>query len=132
MQLLLKIMWNVSLSAKVMQTIWWSGSTVSIGNATALSGSNPTDDRGNAGLHAKANRVIITKIEDYDSNNSAVYVDNGGTKFSTGSNNGRLPTEVKTTIVTMPCTQAHAIMSLVLAVLRTVIHLEKSPTFCSV
>ena len=40
------------------------GSTVSIGNATALSGSNPTDDRANAGLHAKANRVIITKIED--------------------------------------------------------------------
>lgn len=24
MRLLLKIMWNVSLSAKVMQTIWWS------------------------------------------------------------------------------------------------------------
>lgn len=77
------------------------GSTVSIGNATALSGSNPTDDRGNAGLHAKANRVIITKIEDYDSNNSAVYVDNGGTKFSTGSTMVG-STEVKTTIVTMP------------------------------
>lgn len=69
--------------------------------ATALSGSNPTDDRGNAGLHAKANRVIITKIEDYDSNNSAVYVDNGGTKFSTGSTMVG-STEVKTTIVTMP------------------------------
>lgn len=77
------------------------GSTVSIGNATALSGSNPTDDRANAGLHAKANRVIITKIEDYDSNNSAVYVDNGGTKFSTGSTMVGA-TEVKTTIVTMP------------------------------
>lgn len=77
------------------------GSTVSIGNATALSGNNPTDDRGNAGLHAKANRVIITKIEDYDSNNSAVYVDNGGTKFSTGSTMVG-STEVKTTIVTMP------------------------------
>lgn len=77
------------------------GSTVSIGNATALSGSNPTDDRANAGLHAKANRVIITKIEDYDSNNSAVYVDNGGTKFSTGSTMVG-STEVKTTIVTMP------------------------------
>ena len=77
------------------------GSTVSIGNATALSGSNPTDDRSNAGLHAKANRVIITKIEDYDSNNSAVYVDNGGTKFSTGSTMVG-STEVKTAIVTMP------------------------------
>ena len=77
------------------------GSTVSIGNATALSGNNPTDDRSNAGLHAKANRVIITKIEDYDSNNSAVYVDNGGTKFSTGSTMVG-STEVKTTIVTMP------------------------------
>lgn len=29
-------------------------------------------------------------------------------------------------------TQVHAIMSLVLAVLRTVIHLEKTHTFCSV
>lgn len=69
--------------------------------AVLLGHSNPTDDRGNAGLHAKANRVIITKIEDYDSNNSAVYVDNGGTKFSTGSTMVG-STEVKTTIVTMP------------------------------
>ena len=107
------------------------GSTVSIGNATALSGSNPTDDRANAGLHAKANRVIITKIEDYDSNNSAVYVDNGGTKFSTGSTMVGA-TEVKTLSLQCHAHRCMRIMSLVLAVLRTVIHLEKTHTFCSV
>lgn len=59
------------------------GGTVSIGNATALKSGSPNLDRGYDGLHAKANRVLITKIEDYDENNSAVYVDNGGKKFST-------------------------------------------------
>lgn len=63
------------------------GSTVSIGNATALTAENkPNMDRGQSGVHAKANRVTITKIEDYDDNNSAVYVDNGGQKFSTVPN----------------------------------------------
>ena len=62
------------------------GGTVSIGNASSLkSDSTPETDRGNTGLNAKANRVRITKIEDYDDNNSAVYVDNGGQKFSTAS-----------------------------------------------
>lgn len=61
-----------------------AGSTVSIGNANALtSDGKPNNDRGQSGIHAKANRVRITKIEDYDDNNSAVYVDNGGQKFST-------------------------------------------------
>lgn len=60
------------------------GGTVSIGNANALgSDGKPNMDRGQSGLHAKANKVRITKIEDYDSNNSAVYVDNSGQKFST-------------------------------------------------
>lgn len=78
------------------------GGTVSIGNANALDGSSkPNLDRGQSGLHAKANKVRITKIEDYDDNNSAVYVDNGGQKFSTA------PTTVsgvtcETYISTMP------------------------------
>ena len=62
------------------------GGTVSIGNASSLtSDSKPETDRGNTGLNAKANRVRIIKIEDYDDNSSAVYVDNGGQKFSTAS-----------------------------------------------
>ena len=62
------------------------GGTVSIGNASSLTNdSKPETDRGNTGLNAKANRVRITKIEDYDDNSSAVYVDNGGQKFSTAS-----------------------------------------------
>lgn len=78
------------------------GGTVSIGNANALNGEGkPNNDRGQSGLHAKANKVRITKIEDYDDNNSAVYVDNGGQKFSTA------PTSVsgvtcETIISTMP------------------------------
>lgn len=78
------------------------GGTVSIGNATALdSNGKPNNDRGYGGLHAKANKVRITKIEAYDDNNSAVYVDNGGQKFSTS------PTTVSgvtcdTVISTMP------------------------------
>ena len=78
------------------------GSTVSIGNANALNGEGkPNNDRGQSGIHAKANRVCIVKIEDYDDNNSAVYVDNGGQKFSTA------PTSVsgvtcETIISTMP------------------------------
>lgn len=59
------------------------GSVVSIGNATSLNGKDPNLDRGYSGMHAKANRVTITKIEDYDGSNSAIYVDNGGKKFDT-------------------------------------------------
>lgn len=78
------------------------GSTVSIGNANALNGEGkPNNDRGQSGIHAKANKVRIMKIEDYDESNSAVYVDNGGQKFSTA------PTSVSgvtcdTYITTMP------------------------------
>lgn len=78
------------------------GGTVSIGNANSLtSEGKANNDRGSSGLHAKANKVKITKIEDYDSNNAAVYVDNGGQKFSTA------PTSVsgvtcETIISTMP------------------------------
>ena len=63
------------------------GSTVSIGNATALNSAGDAGniDRGQAGMHAKANRVNILKIEDYDDANAAVYVDNGGVDFSTAS-----------------------------------------------
>lgn len=61
------------------------GSVVSIGNATVLSNGNPNIDRGQEGMHAKANRVLITKIEDYDGSNSAIYVDNGGIKFNTSN-----------------------------------------------
>lgn len=59
------------------------GSCVSIGNATILSSGKPNIDRGQVGMHAKADRVVITKIEEYDANNSAIYVDNGGHVFST-------------------------------------------------
>lgn len=61
------------------------GSRVSIGNPTYLSDGRPNTDRGIAGMHAKANRVVITSIEKYDEENSAVYVDNGGAKFSTAN-----------------------------------------------
>lgn len=61
------------------------GSVVSIGNPTSLSSGVPNLDRGLDGMHAKANRVKIVSIEDYDGENSAVNVDNGGKKFSTAS-----------------------------------------------
>lgn len=61
------------------------GSVVSIGNPTSLSSGVPNLDRGFDGMHAKANRVKIVSIEDYDGENSAVNVDNGGKKFSTAS-----------------------------------------------
>lgn len=61
------------------------GSAVSIGNATALNNGVPNQDRGQAGMHAKASRRTITKIEEYDTNNSAIYIDNGGSTFGTGS-----------------------------------------------
>lgn len=78
------------------------GSSVSIGNATTLSGDSPNIDRSNSGMHAKANRVVITAIEDYDESNSAVYVDNGGTKFSTASTMINGSVESPTYISTMP------------------------------
>ena len=53
-------------------------------------------------MHAKANRVVITAIEDYDGSNSAVYVDNGGTKFSTASTMINDSVESPTYISTMP------------------------------
>lgn len=59
------------------------GGVVSIGNATALKDGTPNLDRGQSGMHAKANKVKIVKIESYDDNNSVVYVDNGGVTFST-------------------------------------------------
>lgn len=59
------------------------GSCVSIGNATTLSGTSGNIDRGQAGMHAKADRVKIVSIESYDTNNSIVTVDNGGTTFNT-------------------------------------------------
>lgn len=64
------------------------GSTVSIGNAASLNSAGDAGniDRGQAGMHAKANKVKILKIEDYDDVNSAVYVDNGGTTFATTAN----------------------------------------------
>lgn len=63
------------------------GSCVSIGNATALNsaGTAGNTDRGQAGMHAKADRVKIVSIEDYDGTNSIVTVDNGGVTFSTAS-----------------------------------------------
>ena len=63
------------------------GSCVSIGNATSLNGAGTAGniDRGQAGMHAKANRVKILSIEEYDANNSVVTVDNGGSTFSTAS-----------------------------------------------
>lgn len=78
------------------------GSIVSIGNATTLSEGSPNIERGNSGMHAKANRVVITAIEDYDESNSAVYVDNGGTKFSTASTMINGSVESPTYISTMP------------------------------
>lgn len=78
------------------------GSSVSIGNATTLSGESPNIDRSQSGMHAKANRVVITAIEDYDESNSAVYVDNGGTKFSTASTMINGSVESPTYISTMP------------------------------
>lgn len=78
------------------------GGTVSIGNANSLtSEGKANNDRGLSGLHAKANKVKITKIEDYDSNNAAVYVDNGGQKFSTAPTSASGVT-CETIISTMP------------------------------
>lgn len=77
------------------------GSTVSIGNPTELKDGSPNLDRGYAGMQAKANKVKITKIEDYDDTYSAVYVDNGGVKFSTASNSIE-GTPAPTYISTMP------------------------------
>lgn len=78
------------------------GSIVSIGNATSLSEGTPYIDRDVSGMHAKANRVKITSIEEYDESNSAVYVDNGGAKFSTASTMIDDSVESPTYISTMP------------------------------
>ena len=75
---------------------------MSIGNATSLSDGTPYIDRGVSGMHAKANRVKITSIEEYDESNSAVYVDNGGVKFSTASTMIDDSVESPTYISTMP------------------------------
>ena len=64
-------------------------------------GTAPNNDRSNAGLHAKANRVKIISIEEYDANNSIVTVDNGGTTFSTASTTVS-SVECPTMISTMP------------------------------
>ena len=79
------------------------GSVVSIGNPTSLTDEGtPNIDRGISGMHAKANRVLITAIEEYDESNSAIYVDNGGTTFSTASSMISDSVEAKTYISTMP------------------------------
>ena len=79
------------------------GSVVSIGNPTTLSDEGtPILDRGYSGMHAKADRVLITAIEEYDESNSAIYVDNGGTTFSTASSMINDSVEAKTYISTMP------------------------------
>ena len=79
------------------------GSCVSIGNATALNsgGTAGNIDRSQAGMHAKANRVKIVSIEDYDTNNSIVTVDNGGTTFNTAPTTVS-SVECPTYITTMP------------------------------
>lgn len=77
------------------------GSCVSIGNASQLDNGSPYLDRYTSGMHAKANRVLITKIEEYDASNSAVYVDNGGVTFSTG-NTVVNEVDCPTYITTMP------------------------------
>lgn len=59
------------------------GSYVSIGYG-AVSNGTITLDRGQANIHKYADDVRILKIEDYDDNNSAVYVDASET-FSTAS-----------------------------------------------
>ena len=55
------------------------GSIVSIGDK----GSNESPDRGNSYMHNIVNRKQITAIEDIGDGKSAIYVDNGGTKFTT-------------------------------------------------
>lgn len=79
------------------------GSCVSIGNATVLNagGTAGNIDRGQAGMHAKANRVKIVSIEEYDENNSVVTVDNGGTTFNTSPDTVS-SVECPTYITTMP------------------------------
>lgn len=79
------------------------GSCVSIGNATSLNtaGTAGNIDRGQAGMHAKADRVKIVSIEEYDANNSVVTVDNGGVTFSTASTTVS-SVECPTYITTMP------------------------------
>ena len=77
------------------------GSCVSIGNATVLNtdGTAGNIDRTQAGMHAKADRVKIISIEEYDSNNSIVTVDNGGNTFNTSSvmvDNVECPTYLST------------------------------------
>ena len=57
------------------------GSYVSIGYG-AISNGTISNDRGNQSMHAYADDVKLLKIEDYDANNSAVYVDAAST-FST-------------------------------------------------
>ena len=70
------------------------GSYASIGYGAVSSGSVSLD-RGNANLHAYADDVKILSIEDYDENNSAVYVD-ADAAFSTAnvSLNGELSSPV--------------------------------------
>lgn len=77
------------------------GSCVSIGNPTAMSGASPNIDRGQAGMHAKANRVLVTRKEVLDGGNVAIYVDNGGKTFDTAA--GTIgATAAPTYLTTMP------------------------------
>lgn len=61
------------------------GSCVSIGNPTAMNGASPNIDRGQNGMHAKADRVLVTRKENLSDGKVAVYVDNGGKTFSTAA-----------------------------------------------
>ena len=57
------------------------GQTVHIGNPTTIKESYQYDS--NYHYFDKAYEVKITNIETYDSDNKAIYVDNGGVKFDT-------------------------------------------------
>lgn len=75
------------------------GQTVHIGNPTTIN----ENQQYNSAYHYydKAYQVKITEIEDYDSSNIAVYVDNGGVKFDTTDEtiNG---TAYKTQLILLP------------------------------
>ena len=53
-------------------------------------------------MHAKANRVLITAIEEYDESNSAIYVRHGETPFEKASAMISDSVEAKTNNSTRP------------------------------
>lgn len=77
------------------------GSTVMVGNPTAFSsGTTLNIDRGQAGMRAKVDRKKVTRKETLQSNNVAIYIDNGGVTFDTTANTisttGDSPTYIST------------------------------------